>query len=93
MFDQILHRLREKIRFRQYIVTLHADEEMDNDDLTIFDVETAILTGKIHERQKDKDTGDWKYRIVGKSIDHRSITVIAKISTTEKLVVITTYQN
>jgi len=38
MFDRILRRMREKIRTQQYVVTLHADEEMDDDNLTIYDV-------------------------------------------------------
>jgi hypothetical protein len=36
---------------------MHADEEMDEDELSIFDVETAILSGEIIERQKDTDLG------------------------------------
>jgi len=30
--------MREKIRTRQYVMTIHAEEEMDEDGLTIFDV-------------------------------------------------------
>jgi hypothetical protein len=47
---------------RQYVVTLHAEEEMDNDGLSIFDIEHGILTGKIFERQKDIITAEWKYK-------------------------------
>jgi Domain of unknown function (DUF4258) len=53
VFDRILKRMREKVRTRQYVMTLHGEEEMDEDDLTIFDVESAILTGEIFERQKE----------------------------------------
>ncbi|MGC1379133.1 MAG: hypothetical protein WA821_23085 [Anaerolineales bacterium] len=35
MFERILNQLREKVRTRQYVMTLHANEEMDEDDLTI----------------------------------------------------------
>ena len=45
--------MREWIRQRQYVMTLHADEEINNDGLTIYDVERGILTGEIPERQKD----------------------------------------
>ena len=47
MFERLLKRMREKIRTRQYIMTVHAEEEMDEDDLTIFDIEHCILTGEI----------------------------------------------
>lgn len=33
MFDRILKKMREKIRTNQYIMTIHAEEEMNNDDL------------------------------------------------------------
>lgn len=38
-------------------MTLHAEEEMSNDGLTIFDVERVVLTGDIVERQQDHNTG------------------------------------
>lgn len=47
MYERILRQMREKIRTRQYVMTLHAEEEMNDDDLSIFDVERAILTGSI----------------------------------------------
>ena len=52
MDTHILNQMREKVRRRQYVMTWHADEEMDDDGLTIFDVESGILTGTIIERQK-----------------------------------------
>jgi hypothetical protein len=68
MFDRILKEMRDRIRRLEYIVSIHADEEMNDDCLRIFDVERCILTGKILERQKDKSTAKWKYRIQGKSL-------------------------
>ena len=68
MFDRILKEMRDKIRRREYIMSIHAEEEMNDDDLSIFDVEACILTGKILERQKDKVTAEWKYRINGQSL-------------------------
>jgi len=91
MFERILKRMRQKIRTRQYVMRLHAEEEMNNDGLTIYDVERGILTGKILERQKDRVTAEWKYRIRGETIDGREVEVIAKLSPTSKLVIITVY--
>jgi hypothetical protein len=68
MFERILNQMRERVRALQYVMTLHAEEEMDGDDLSIFDVEQAILTGQIIERQKDAETGEWKYLIKGESL-------------------------
>jgi len=91
MYDRILKRMREKIRTRQYVMTLHAEEEMDNDNLSIFDVERGILTGKIIERQKDRVTAEWKYLIEGETLAGDSVVVVAKLSVTGKLVIITVY--
>lgn len=33
MFERVLKQMREKIRTRQYVMTVHAEEEMDGDDL------------------------------------------------------------
>ncbi len=50
MFESVLKEIREKVRTR----TLHAEEEMNDDGLAIFDVEHCLLTGEIIERQKDR---------------------------------------
>ena len=91
MFDRIVRRMREKVRARHYVMTLHAEEEMDNDGLAIFDVERGILTGKIVERQKDHDTGEWKYLVEGRTLTEAKIVVVTKLSLTGKLVIMTVY--
>ncbi len=91
MFDRILKEMRDKIRTREYIMTIHGEEEMNDDSLSIYDVEHCILTGKILERQKDKVTDEWKYLINGKSLSDSEVEVVAKLSPTGKLVIITLY--
>ena len=90
--DRMLLRMREAIRTRNYIMTLHAEEEMDDDDLSIFDIERIILTGTIIEQQKDQVTEEWKYLIEGDSLSKELAVVVAKISITGKLVIITVYK-
>jgi hypothetical protein len=72
-------------------MTLHAEEEMNEDGLTIYDVERSILTGEILKRQKDRVTAEWKYRLRGGTVDGGEIEVVAKLSPTGKLVIITVY--
>jgi uncharacterized DUF497 family protein len=72
-------------------MTLHAADELADDGFTVFDVERAILTGEIVERQKDHQSGEWKYLVFGQIIDGRLVTVVAKMSITNKLVIITVY--
>lgn len=91
MFPRILKRMQEKVRTRQYVMTLHAEEEMVEDELSIFDVERSILTGGIIERQKDRETGEWKYLIGGQTLTDDEIVVVTKLSPTGKLVIVTVY--
>ena len=93
MYERILNQLREKVRTRQYVMTIHADEEMDEDELTIFDVESVILSGKIIERQKDQSTGEWKYLVKGESLADESVVTVTKIGPTDKLIFITIYRD
>jgi uncharacterized DUF497 family protein len=91
MYDRILKQMQEKIRTRQYVMTIHAEEEMVDDNLSIFDVERVVLTGNIIERQKDQDTAEWKYLVEGETTNSNLAVVVAKISITGKLVIITVY--
>jgi hypothetical protein len=84
--------MQEKIRNKQYVMTLHAEEEMDEDELSIFDVESVILTGKVAERQKDVETAEWKYIVEGETLEGESACAVGKISVTSKLVIITVYR-
>jgi uncharacterized DUF497 family protein len=73
-------------------MTFHAEEEMADDNLSVFDIERVVLTGKIVERQKDKNTKEWKYIVEGKTISTGMAIVVGKLSTTGKLVIITAYK-
>ena len=73
-------------------MTLHAEEEINFDDFTIFDVENAILTGSIIERQTDSATREFKYVIEGSSLTSRPVGIAVKLSPTNKLVMITVYE-
>ena len=91
MYERILGHMREKIGAHEYVMTLHAEEEMDEDGLAIYDVENAILTGSIVERQRDQNTAEWKYCVVGQTVDGERIEVVAKLGAMGRLVIITVY--
>ena len=84
--------MRELIRSLEYVMTIHGEEEMENDKLSILDVENAVLTGEIVERQRDETTAESKYLLTGKTVDDTDITVVAKLGPTGKLVIITVYR-
>lgn len=91
MYEEILKKIKLKISKLEYIVTIHAEEEISNDFLSIYDVEQAISRGSILERQLDKITAEYKYRIRGYSLDNQEIEIIVKFSSTDKVVIITVY--
>ncbi len=91
MYYNTLEKIREYIRFNRYVMTIHAEEEMSDDNLTIFDVEHVIFTGKIIERQRDNISLEWKYIIEGNTLDKSIATVVTKISITKKVVIITIF--
>ena len=76
---------------QQCIMTIHAEEEMAADNLTIFDIERGILSGKIIERQQDRIQGEWKYLIKGQTMSEQEVVIVTKLSLTGKLVIITVY--
>ena len=72
-------------------MTVHAEEEMTEDDFTIYDIERGILTGHILERQRDSASHESKYRVRGKTVAGDPIELLGKLSPTGKLVILTVY--
>jgi Domain of unknown function (DUF4258) len=93
VFDHILQRMREKVRALDYVMTIHAEEEMEDDDISILDVEHVICTGEIIERQQDQETGEWKYLISGNTLSDDPLIIVAKLALTGILVIITVYRD
>lgn len=84
-------RIRDLVRSLNYVVSLHAAEELEDDNLTILDLENIILTGRIVERQKDHQTHETKVVIRGRTLDSREAETVAKIGPTGALYIITVY--
>jgi hypothetical protein len=92
MFDRVLKRMRELVRARKYVMTIHAEDEMDADGLSIYDIESAVLTGQIGERQRDLASMEWKYLVNGQSLAGDKVTAVAKFGAMDKLVFITVFR-
>ena len=73
-------------------MTLHAEEEMEEDGFAIYDVEHALLTGRIVGRQTDRRSKERKYLIRGRSADDaRDAVVLVKFGPIDLLVIVTVY--
>ena len=62
----------------------HAANELDDDEISIFDVENIIRTGEIVERQRDARTRERKYVISGHTLDGEAARCVVKIGPTGK---------
>jgi hypothetical protein len=91
----VLRRLRVAISSGQYLTSIHALEEMADDDLFTEDEERVDLAGSLVQRQIDnwrqidRATREPKYVIIGRYSKGDSLEVIAKIGATGKMVAVT----
>lgn len=92
MAQATINRLRDLIRSLNYAVSIHATEELDDDDLSIFDLENIILTGAIVERQRDRKTREVKYIVRGYTLSDVSAEAAVKITPDGTLFVLTVYR-
>jgi hypothetical protein len=69
----------------------HAADELDDDGLTIDDLEAIILSGDIVERQRDRANGEAKFVIRGSTLAGEDAECVVKISPSGRLHVITVY--
>ena len=62
MSARVLKRMREMVRRGEYVMTTHADEEADADELSVYDVESAILTAPSWRVRKIRKHGSGSMR-------------------------------
>ena len=91
MAQTTIKRLRDLIRSLNYAVSIHAAEELEDDNLTILDFENIILTGAIVERQRDRETREVKYIVRGNALSSVLAEAVVKIAPERNLFVITVY--
>lgn len=64
---------------------------MEDDDITILDLENLILTGQIVERHRDQETDETKIVIRGRTLDDRQAEAVVQIGLSGTLYIITVY--
>lgn len=83
--------LRDLVRAKNYVVSHHAAEELEDDNLTILDLESIVLTGEIVERQHDQQTDETKHLVNGGTLEGNQAEAVVKIGFTGTLIFITVY--
>ena len=89
MYPRILHQIQALVRQGDYVLSIHVENELENDGFTDQDLEAAILTGEIVRRERDT-LGRPKYVIEGMALDGRGLTTVTQPFQTRQLVVIVT---
>ncbi len=92
MVQASISRIRHLIRTLDYVVSTHAADELEDDHLSILDLENIALTGQIIERQRDAQSREVKSVIAGSALDGSAAEVVFKVGFSGKLIVITAYR-
>lgn len=92
MWQKKLKDIQYMILIGEYELTEHAYEEMDDDLLTLFDVENALLSGHITKVEKDDKPGP-RYTVKGLAEDQKTeVGVVGRFSNTGVYIIITVYE-
>lgn len=92
MYERELKRFWALFRERKYIITVHALEEMSEDDVLDEDITNVVLKGSIVERQLDRATKERKYVLRGSDVAGEAVGVVLKMGAAGKAIVVTVYR-
>ncbi len=84
-------RIRDLVRALNYVVSIHAADELQDDNFSILDLENIVLTGRIIESQRDRNTRETKVVIHGRTLAGITAEAVVKIGPTGTLYFITVY--
>jgi hypothetical protein len=81
--------IRERVEHREYLITLHAHQECQDESIDLREIEEALLTGLVIEDYPEDKRGH-SCLVYGRA-SGRDLHVVCGRSTTDWLVVITAY--
>jgi len=91
MSMRLLQRIQDTILHGDYDVTIHAVEEMAEDGLDIFDIESAILNGNLTKTESDDPRGE-KHTITGTAVNEQTrVGVVGRFKETGIFLIIPVY--
>ena len=92
MANRELERIRNAILDQRYTLTEHAYDEMDEDNLDVLDVESAILTGVI-DQVLTHDPRGTRYVVIGVATDQTTpVGVVGRFVEHDHLLIVTVYE-
>jgi hypothetical protein len=88
----IIGQIRTAVRRGEYDMTFHAMEELAEDDLDVYDMEAAVLNGRIIRIETDDERGS-RYTIHGTTSNGRTLVgVVCRFARTDRVLIITVYE-
>ena len=84
-----IRRIRALVQDGLYYLSEHAYDEAQEDGFDVFDVEYAILTGRMRRTWPREG----KYEIVGSALDGRRVGLVCRVTSGQKVRVITVYED
>ncbi len=92
MSRRVLKQIRKAIRAGNYDLTRHAIDEMAEDNLSVLDIEQAVLSGTITKIDVDDSRGPI-YTIIGLSSGGIiEVGVVGRLTETDVYLVVTIYE-
>jgi hypothetical protein len=82
---------RQLNRSRQSVVSTHAADELDDDGLSVLDLESIILTGLIVDRHRGRISRELKVVVRGQDLAGATRCTVARIVPTGRANIITVY--
>jgi len=81
---------RRKVALGEYELTGHAKQEMEQDGFTIFDVKSAVFSGRIVSVQRHGRVRR-KHVIQGTACDGRALQAVCRVTESGRLRIITVF--
>jgi hypothetical protein len=89
---RVIDRIRAAIRSGAYDMTVHAVEEMAEDELDLADIESSILNGRIVRTERDDPRGT-RYVLHGAGVDGITpVGTVGRFTGTGRYLLITVYK-
>lgn len=86
-FNRVLKKIRNCIQSGRWEITIHADEEAQDDNVSISDVKHAIENGRIMKKYTHDPRGI-RYKLLGETIDGRMLNIILKFNSLNEVKII-----
>lgn len=91
MYDDIERQIKDHVAQGEYYIGIHVEARMRQQDISIYDAEYIVLSGRIVERQRADPPFDYKYIFHGTTVDGRAAEAVVRFDPVYEVFYITAY--